>query len=60
MQRCSRCGGQLNSTDSRQVKGTQVYHLYCHWKIEQQENERENQLRENRRVESQIVPPTQR
>lgn len=46
MQRCSRCGGQLNSTDSRQVKGTQVYHLYCHWKIEQKEKERENQLRE--------------
>lgn len=46
MQQCHRCGRGLEPHHSREVMNGKVYHLYCFWKLGQQEKERENQLRQ--------------
>lgn len=49
MSRCSRCGGQLNSTDPRGVIDGKVYHLYCWYKIteKQKEDKKEKENKQN-------------
>ena len=36
---CARCGGQLKTTDTREVMDGKVYHLFCHWKLNREKEE---------------------
>lgn len=54
MIRCRRCGGQLESTDSREIYKGFVMHLYCAWKQRRKDEEYANTVHQGGRLDTSV------
>lgn len=53
MMRCGRCGGELDSTHSRDYYQGLILHIYCAWKLRKTEEEKQkHKVEDNKHVKA--------